>query len=518
MGDPRLMRHLYRAAFAVTVSLLPLAAFAQTQTPGPPPGTSDAGKKPEVHITPKEAEALFKSVDEIQGFAAKDSGLHSSRPVKKVLITRDAVTKYLKQKFDEDEGAKRMERSEIVLKKFGLLDRDFDLKPFLLSLLTEQIAGYYDNKTKTINLLDWVDAETQKPVMAHELTHALQDQHVDLTKWGDQGLKDIAKNVQQDNAHIKNDEVDTTREAVLEGQAMVVFVDYSMKDTGRTLADVPEELMGRMKDMLSGTESSPVLARAPLILQQSLLFPYANGLTFEQSILRRSGVQKAFTGVLDDPPVNTSQIMHPDSYVTKAPQPLIHLADIHPLIEKDYTPYDVGVLGEFDVHMLAELFAGPQMADALAPAWAGGVYYAALKKNVPATTGNLGLLYYSRWKNTDSAESFQKLYTAQLARKYSGLQRRQDDEKEGEQVYSTSEGDVLVSTMGSGVFTSEGFPLDMARKLRDQITSNQGEGPTRLALQPLSAPLVTGFARLGAMKAGIHAAERYTQSLAPTGE
>lgn len=511
MGDSRLMRHRFCAVAVIAASTLPFAAFSVTSAHA----QAAAEKKPEVHITPKEAEALFKSVDEIQGFASKDSGLKSTRPVKKVLITRDAVTKYLKQKFDEDEGAKRMERSEIVLKKFGLLDRDFDLKPFLLSLLTEQIAGYYDNKTKTINLLDWVEPETQKPVMAHELTHALQDQHVDLTKWGDQGLKDIAKNVQQDNAHIKNDEADTTREAVLEGQAMIVFVDYSMKDTGKTLADVPEELMGRMKDMLSGTESSPVLSRAPLILQQSLLFPYANGLTFEQAILRRGGVQKAFAATLDNPPVNTSQIMHPESYLTGAPQPLIHLADIHPLLEKEYTPYDVGVLGEFDVHMLAELFAGPQMADGLAPMWAGGVYYAALKKNAPATTNNLGLLYYSRWKNTDSAESFEKLYANQLGRKYSGLSRRSSDEKDGEQVYSTAnEGDILISKVGTGVFTSEGFPLELARKLRDQVMANQGEGPEKLALQPLSGPLVTGVARLGVMKAGISLAGRYTSSLA----
>ncbi len=119
--------------------------------------------------------------------------------MKRKLISRDEVNKYLTKKFDEDEGAKRMERAEIVLKKFGLLDRDFHLRPFLLSLLTEQIAGFYDNKTKTVNLLDWIEPEEQKPVLAHELTHALQDQTVDLTKWSDVEAKDIAKNVQEDN-------------------------------------------------------------------------------------------------------------------------------------------------------------------------------------------------------------------------------------------------------------------------------------------------------------------------------
>ena len=64
-----------------------------------------------------------------------------------------------------------------MLKKFGLLDRDFHLQTVHRSrLLTEQVAGYYDNKTKTVNLLDWIEPDEQKPVLAHELTHALQDQ------------------------------------------------------------------------------------------------------------------------------------------------------------------------------------------------------------------------------------------------------------------------------------------------------------------------------------------------------
>ena len=67
-------------------------------------------------------------------------------------------------------------------KKFGLLPRTFDLHSFLIKLLTEQVAGYYDEKTRTMNLLDWNEPEMQRPVMAHELTHALQDQSFNLEK------------------------------------------------------------------------------------------------------------------------------------------------------------------------------------------------------------------------------------------------------------------------------------------------------------------------------------------------
>ena len=99
---------------------------------------------------------LLADIDATLKFVSADTKLELKHPVKGVFISRDAVAKELRKKFDEDEATKRMERSELVLKKFGLLDRDFHLRPFLLSLLTEQIAGYYDDKTQTMNLLDWV--------------------------------------------------------------------------------------------------------------------------------------------------------------------------------------------------------------------------------------------------------------------------------------------------------------------------------------------------------------------------
>ena len=160
---------------------------AAPASPGPSAGqakppSSKAGQsdKSATQITPEQAKQLFALVDELIKFAAGDTGLPVKSVVKRQLTTRAAVESYLDEKFNEDEGAKRLERDEIVLKKFGLLDRDFELKPFLLALLKEQIEAYYDSKTKTVNLLDWVDPDEQKPVMAHELTHALVHIHLGL--------------------------------------------------------------------------------------------------------------------------------------------------------------------------------------------------------------------------------------------------------------------------------------------------------------------------------------------------
>jgi hypothetical protein len=196
---------------------------------------------------------------------------------------------------------------------------------------------------------------------------------------------------------------------------------------------------------------------------------------------------------------------------------VVRLPDIHPLLDAEYTPYDIGVMGELDVRILVELFGGREMADALAPAWNGGVYYAAQRKSATTSaekesTASLGLIYYSRWKNHDSARSFMHIYATQIPRKYSNVtERTKDEADEKEQVFSTGEGDVLISLTGTGVFIGEGFDLALARKLRNAIVSVQPEGPMKQAAAPMREPTLSMarvLASFGAINA--NAMQRYT--------
>jgi hypothetical protein len=471
--------------------------------PDPPPATvTQAGPAATAHITKDQAAELFRSVDEILNYVAGDSHLKATRPVKRRLLTRDQVKADLTQKMNDDKGTKRLERSELVLKKFGLLDRDFNLKPFLLSLLTEQVAAYYEPKTRTVNLLDWVGLDEQKPVLAHELTHAVQDDHVRLDKWSSPGPTDIAKNATEDNQHIQTDESSTARESVTEGQAMAVFVDYMLKDTGKTLATSPE-FGDRMREMSSDTSSSPILSRAPLLLQQSLLFPYGAGMSFEQALLQKGGIDMAFAGALDRPPASTHEIIHPADYIARTPVPVLTMPNIHTLLDKDWEPYDVGVMGELDVKIIAELFGGDQIATPLAVEWDGGIYYAAQRRAASAaeksTPASIGILYYSQWKNRDSARSFMKVYADQLPRKYSQLKPVELPNGDADHLlFTTSEGDVWLSLDDKGVFFSEGFDRATAKQLEMMYRDAQGHGKLQVA-GTSNLPqheLTMGFARL----------------------
>lgn len=316
-----------RSKFSIWIAAIALSAtlsLAAQTTPQNPPGTpaqppsapqtpprAQAQPKPETHITPAQAKELFASVGQILQFASDDTKLPIKHEVKPHLITRAQVEKYLVDKMKDDKDAKRMERSEIVLKKFGLIDADFHLQTFLVKLLDEQIAAYYDSKTKTVNLLDWIAPDTQKPVLAHELTHALQDQRVGLEKWQNQTSDDISHSYAEDRKHVATDEDDTAREAVLEGQAMAVFVDYSLAPMHKSLRSAPA-LIENLLDTMSDDGDSPVLERAPLLLQESLLFPYKEGLKFEATLLVDSkDPNAAYADVLDNPPDSSYQIMNP---------------------------------------------------------------------------------------------------------------------------------------------------------------------------------------------------------------
>jgi hypothetical protein len=477
------------AAVAAPAQQPPAAAAPQAKSK---PSSQFSGK-----ITPEQARQLFALVDTLIKFSSDETGLPIKSQVKRQIISRAGVESYLKEKFDEDQSARRMQRDEIVLKKFGLLDRDFALKPFLLALLDEQIEAYYDAKSKTVYMLDWVDIEEQKPVLAHELTHALQDQHSDLDKWSDQTPDDVSLNSAGDSDHLAKDELDTARQAVVEGQATAVMMDYLLKPMGKSIVKDPE-VMDFVKQQMASSEDSPVLARAPLLLSESLLFPYRDGLSFEQDVWMDQGQAAAFTGTLDHPPTSSWEIINPREYEKRHLPAVPLLPNIHPLVDKFYKPYDIGQMGQLDVRILTELFGGDQAARDLTPAWDGGLYWAGQRLSAKteaeqSTTNSIAIFYLSAWKNSASAQAFARLYANELGRKYSGVKLDETahaaapvktfsaEPLSEEQVYTTSEGPVVITIRGKMVFVAESFPLDLARKLTALILDAQGTGETRMA-------------------------------------
>jgi hypothetical protein len=477
------LRHLTLASLLLCFSLL---APATAQDPQPPASASPSpaaapqspvAKAPAAiddpapaphRLTPEESKELLQSVDDVLHFASQDTLLPIKHGVKKAIVGREQVEKYLNEKFESDVDRIRFERSELVLKKFGLLPRNFELHDFLIKLLSEQVAGFYNEKSKTMNLLDWVELDMQKPVMAHELTHALQDQSYDLEKMSKKEEEIEKRGLDDLDALVRNDEESTCRTAVMEGQAMIVLLDYILAPAGRSVQDSPK-LVDAMQASMEKSKDSPIFDRAPLLLQEELIFPYRQGMTFIKELLVAGGKKLAYTGVLDNLPKTTREILEPKEYLAGHRVPPLLLPDLG-FLKKDYEAFDAGAVGEFDVEVLLKVYAEDAVAQRLSPEWRGGAYYAAGKRGVkpadPNSSSHIGLYYISKWASEASAREFAKIYASALPQRYSGLQRTQPDPaKPGLERFLTSDGPVFIQQTGNAVVAVESFDQETAGKL-----------------------------------------------------
>jgi hypothetical protein len=443
-------------------------------------GQAPPSEDKEVKITPRQAEELFHSVDEILAFDSKASGLPIKRQVKRRLTSRDEVESYL-TKHMKDDDVKRLERSSLVLKKFGLLPRDFDLEKLMVALLREQVAGYYDPKTKTVNLLNWVPMEEQEGVMAHELTHALQDQTINLDKFMKKGEKDLGE-IKKDPTpeDIANDEIDDAREAVIEGQAETVMMQYELAPVGRSIADSPELVESMEAQMENGTDDSKVFKDAPIFLKESLTFPYSYGMKFVIAVLEKGGKEKAFAGMLANPPHTTRQIMQPETYLSGEKIEPMRVPEFKRDF-KDYVKFDIGAMGEFDVAVLLEQYAGKKLSDRLYPEWRGGYYYAARPKNDAAAP--LGVIYVSRWSSAEKASEFAEIYARSLKQRYKKVEEvgKPSDESaeehpeykvellKGRHAWTTEEGTVVIEEQGDTVLVSESLDAGTTEILEKEV-------------------------------------------------
>ena len=389
-------------------------AGADVQNP-PPSGAQAQNSQPEpqTRITKAQAKELFRSVDEILSFASQDTGLPIEHKVKRNLITRESVEKYVNKRMKDDKDEKRLEQSRLVLQKFGLLPPGYDLHGEFLRLMAEQVAAYYDPKTQSVNLLDWVQPDTQKPILAHELTHALQDQKIGIEKWELAGAKDDSALPDQQEYSVEEEQA--ARQAVTEGQAMVVMFNYMLAPMNKNILTAPD-IVAAMRGGMADNKDSPVFAEAPIFLKESLMMPYTFGLDFVRTVLANKGKEVAFGGVLENPPIDTRQIMQPETYLLHQEVSPLKVPDFDKLVAPGYERFDFGGMGEFDIYLLAKQYGANDTPNYYRH-WRGGYYFAAHAKTAPKD--QIAMLFFTRWDSPEAARDFAKLYLEYLPKRYS---------------------------------------------------------------------------------------------------
>ncbi len=501
----------------VATSVLGLCAFAQSQqgtiietgsTTDQGQSVADMARKArkdhtkEVQMSDADAKQLFESVDEIMSFAAQDSGFSRKASVKRRLVGSEEVEKFTREQEKKKDYAQRFARSELTMKKFGLLPRSFDLREFLVKANGNQIAAYYDFETKTISMLNWIPLDKQKPILAHELTHALQDQNYDLKNFLKSPENAPGKPVRTDEA----DESSTARRAVTEGQAQVVFIDYLLAPAGRTLQNTPG-LIYQMEDpIVKAVADSELLHSAPMIMREMGTFPYKSGLIFEGELLQKGGKEMAFAGAFAHPPRTTHEVLQPSAYIDHEKIVPTHIPDLQEILGGQYSLYDHGMFGELDVRALLKQVGERRVADDLAAQWQGGRYVAFRKADEngashTATTADLALVYVSHWKTVQAAEQFAKIYTNGVSQRYQKAVAQNIPQCSGNQCpvavaqFSTEEGPVVVEQWADNtVMVSESFEESTAAKVlhavregATEVRADNAEGD-ELSLRLYEAP------------------------------
>jgi len=334
--------------------------------------------------------AILKELAEITGMK-----LH--HPVPCAFITKDDVNKFLKERVKEVAKPDEIRAEELTLKKFGFVPDDFDLAKNTVDLLTEQAAAFYDYNKKKLFLTESTSVESQEPVLAHELAHALADQNYNLAKFIRQGRK--------------SDDGSTARLAVMEGQATWLMSEFLARKSGQSLKTSPAmvEMMSKLSDSSGG--QYPVFENEPLYLRETLVFPYTKGMLFQNAVFQRDG-QRSFGEVFDHAPVSTQQIMQPDTYFkgTKPTDP--KLPD--PKLPHGYKSLVGGTLGELEHRILLAQYLDAAAADEIAPHWRGCNFE--LVENKKA--GRVALLYAVEWDSEDIARRYFEAYRQVMKKKW----------------------------------------------------------------------------------------------------
>ncbi len=227
-------------------------------------------------------------------------GVKFKHPPKLEVRSRQQVREFLLQRIEEPEVQKAIGGQEATFKLLGLLPDTLKLSDFFVRILTEQIIGYYDPKTKVLYIVEGAPEEYVGLTIMHELVHALQDQYINL---------DSLQHITGD------DDRAAAVQAVIEGQATYEQMYVMTGGNGNIAAQLPggwESIRAAVRDART---TQPIFASAPMVIQESLLFPYINGAEF----VRRFKAARTGKLVWDDPPQSTEQVMHERAYFGVAP-------------------------------------------------------------------------------------------------------------------------------------------------------------------------------------------------------
>ncbi|GAB4497572.1 MAG: hypothetical protein OHK0052_09390 [Anaerolineales bacterium] len=363
------------------------------------PGPADAAPTPQVPAAPESISPVIAAqMDSIEADVMALRGLPHANGVRRVLLTPDQLRQRVLSDFLADYTPEEAANDSVVLWAFGLLPKEYDLLNLYRELLSEQVAGFYDDDERAMFVVQGQGfLGPQRMTYAHEYVHALQDAAYDI----DDGLGFNDAQCDADSERC------AAIQALLEGDASLTEQFWLYQHA------TPED-MQEIMDFYS-QYSSPVYDSAPAFLQEDFLFPYTAGKDFVQALYNKGGWDAVDAAYLT-PPVSTEQILHPEKYGDDVPQ-VVTLPNLQAVLGTDWEQLDAGIMGEWYTYLLMARANNPviRQSDAnarhAAAGWDGDAY--AVYRQ---TSGEAVALAFSLvWDTPEDAGQFREIFGAYLS-------------------------------------------------------------------------------------------------------
>jgi len=448
---PKQIRFIATTVIAIVVAL---AGLFQ-------PPASSSRQSPQASTTSARNAALIAATSDVLKETSEIRQLPVLRPVQSSIQSRPEIERMLMKNLDEETTPAQMRTAEVTLKRLGLAPPDFQFRALMLRVLTEQVAGYYDPKTGEFHLADWIDLDGQRPIMAHELTHALQDQHFNLRRFEHWAKGDS--------------DAELAAHALIEGDATLAMAQYVTNNPLRALAF--------LKSLGTTGMTSQELEKAPRALRETLLFPYQEGINWTSNLYKQGGwdrVSKAFVEL----PQSTEQILHPEKYFAHEAPVKVTLPDITGLLNNSkrgparsvppasaggsstqvgWKRLDYDVEGEWGFYLILDEFLKSPAASRRASAGWGGDRFAVYE----GPKGEVLFVSLSTWDTENDAREFFDAYVKRTELRYPGAtqlssadpqSRTAELETRDRKSFQTSAGRVTIELRGNRVVVVEGLP------------------------------------------------------------
>ena len=337
------------------------AALCDVPNPTPP-----GGRRPEG--TPQTIVAVEHEVEQVRGLRYTD-------PIPAEPLTSTQMANEIRTSFEATTPTDLLRRRSKAWATIGVIPVGTDIEQELEAFLTAGVGGFYVPET---GRLVFIGQDRLSPlshiVLAHELTHAIDDQHFDLDR-----LDALSTSCA--------DEAQQAALGAVEGNAQ-----YSSQLVAQRFLTSDQLLQAAQEAAAVATPD------VPPFIEQTALWPYEAGLSFITA-LNASGGAGAVNAAIEHFPVSTEQIMHPEKYPGDPPVP-VNVPDLGASLGSRWTDLDVSDVGEEFLNQMIALRLDQTRADEAAAGWGGWIYRA-------WTDGtNTAVVMQTVWDTPSDAQQF----------------------------------------------------------------------------------------------------------------